>query len=187
MELEDMKKSWNELTNKRIEALESQNDALIDKLRKQRATTLKDKLERRFRILTAVCLLAPTLINHSFFQAEEFAVIGWYFPLFFLIMATLQARTWWLFSRIDYTRMTIKEAVKSVYETERWIRHHQLIGIGLALPLLVLLFYQFYQMQIFEAIYGAWVGLMIGGCVGWRIQRNIKRDLQHIKEELGEA
>ncbi len=186
MELEDFKKSWKEMTEARIETLESQNAVLLEKLRKQRATSIKDKLERRFRLLTILCLLSPTLMLNPFFDTAELIPFKWCFLLFFLVMAALQGRNWWRFSHIDYNQMTVKEAVKSVYETKRWIGRCQLISISLAIPLLALLFYQFYRMQLMEALYGAWLGVVIGGLAGWRIQRNIKKDLQHIKEELGE-
>ena len=185
MELEDLKQNWKEM-NKRIDNLEKENRSLTERIRKGKAVSAKQRLIRRFRLLVVVCLCSPAcLVNINF----DGAVGDWtirLFILFFMVMAAHKGYMCWKLTNIDYNRMTVKEALLSIYQLKKVQRVGTVIGLTLAVPVLLTLFIDFYRAQNEYLLYGAWSGLIIGGIMGLFIRKRIRQEFKEMYDALND-
>ena len=106
------------------------------------------------------------------------------------ITAVANGYVYYLIRKIDMSTMTIKEALTAATNVDIVRRRMKILGWVLAMPLLVILFYAFYEVGRDEIIYGAWVGLVIGAICGGIYERNtrqlIRQMRQTLADELGE-
>lgn len=184
-ELDELKRQWKEL-GERIDALQDGDDFPARETKsKQRATTAKGRLEMRYRLLCLICLITPCWFNPAMKFLGETGSLRIGFLLFFLTMAVMKGIGWWKLAHTDYTRMTVKEALQSVYDIERWSHLNVLVGLLAGFPLIALFICYLYQSQYPEAeymLYGVWTGLAIGGFIGLTVQLRVRRDLKEMRE-----
>ncbi|WP_455672221.1 hypothetical protein [Phocaeicola sp.] len=184
MELEELKKGWKEM-GERMDKIEKTNDELLGKITQNRATSARQRLKREYQMMTAVCFMAPSWLAIAQRNMEELGDwIVYLFLVFFLVMAANKGFVWWKLSRMDYQKMTIKEALISTYQLEKYQKRGTLIGIGLAIPLLVCFMVNLYLMHEVYAFYGAWLGLVFGLWLGLRIHRRIKKEIKEMRDAL---
>lgn len=184
MELEDLKKGWKEL-DEQVDKLEPKDDMLASRVTQKRVTSAHQRLKKEYQNMTAVCLCASSSLPMIQRHIEELplGVMG-LFLIFFLIMAAQKGFIWWKLSHVDYKRMTVKEALVSTYQLEKYQKTTTLVGIVLAVPLLAFFVVELYLLHEMYAFYGVWCGLLIGLWCGLRVRRRIKREIKELHEAL---
>lgn len=135
----------------------------------------------RMEIVAAVMSVGvPLMIVHRLDMSEWLGVAS---GLFFLVM--LLSMEWIRRSllQIDPARMTVVEALESVYISERRIFRHRMWGWIMAVPLLAWMMAEFYHhnMAMFA---GGCAGLAVGLPVGYLCWRRVRRTLSKMKDEL---
>lgn len=83
--------------------------------------------------------------------------------------------------------MTIKEALMAITKVEETRRRGQLLGWILAVPLVIILFRVFSEMGHPEVLYGASVGLVIGGIYGYIFDRQTRQLIKELRKTLADA
>lgn len=183
MELEDMKRQWSEI-DARIKKIETENEAFRHKDKMHRASTEKDQLVKQYRCMTAVSLMFPMIINLSLRDVLStmslLAVV-----VFFLAMAVVLSIMWHGLERVDYGKMTSKEAVESILKYERMQRNKQIIGLSLAIPTGVTMLWDYYAFNPY-IFYGGLVGVAIGTAIGLKAHFRIKHSYQTLRDTFAE-
>lgn len=184
MELEDLKKGWKEL-DEQVDKLEPKDDMLASRVTQKRVTSAHQRLKKEYQNMTALCFLAASWLPMIQRHIEELplGVMG-LFLIFFLIMAAQKGFIWWKLSHVDYKRMTVKEALVSTHQLEKYQKTTTLVGIVLAVPLLAFFVVELYLLHEMYAFYGAWCGLLIGLWGGLHVRRRIKREIKELHEAL---
>lgn len=189
MDIDELKKQWQSM-ELRIEKLEEENHRLMSSISSNRVAGLRGRLLTRYCMMIIVCIISPVwlfLLDNVFYVGQVANVC---YALFFMITAVANGYVYYLIRKIDLSTMTIKEALTAATNVDIVRRRMKILGWVLAMPLLVILFYAFYEVGRDEIIYGAWVGLVIGAICGGIYERNtrqlIRQMRQTLAEELGE-
>lgn len=186
MELEELKKSWK-VMDEQIDKLESKNEVPVSQITQKRAVSSQQRLKREFQMMTGVCLMAPFWIMMIQRNVEGFPDwMVYMFFVFFLTMAVHKRFLWYKLARMDYKRMTVKEALISTYRLEKYQKWGTLLGISLAVPVLVCFVVELYFLHEVYVLYGAFIGLVIGLFVGWWVRRRIKSEMKAMREALND-
>lgn len=184
MELEELKKGWK-VMDEQIDKLESKNEVPVSQITQRRTVSSQQRLKKEYRIMTAICFLAPSWIAIT--QRNIGGLPDWtvyLFFVFFMVMAVHKGFIWWKLAHLDYKQMTVKEALVSTYKLEKYQKTGTLIGISLAIPVLVCFIVELYFLHEVYALYGAFCGLVIGLFIGLRVRRRIKREMKAMREAL---
>lgn len=185
MELEDLKKGWKEMDQK-MDEVEREHLSMHEWMKKKKGSpSARQRLRRRFMMMAAVCFCMPgCMVN----MTELSNVVGdWTiraFIIFFLVMGIHKLLMVAKLSKMDNNRMTVREALASVYQLEKWQKYGIILGLAMAVPLLVFFFIQCYQTGNVYMISGAWTGLVIGSIAGWRIRNRVRREFREMREAL---
>lgn len=183
MDIDELKRQWQSM-ELRVEQLEGDNRRLQSRIIGDRFTGLRGKLLTRYRVMIAVCVISPVwllLIDDIF---EVGTLINICYASFFIITAVCNWRVYSLLRKIDYTSMTVKEVLTATTNMEIMRHRMKRLSWVLAIPLLVMLFYTFYATGNNGLIYGAWVGLALGGIVGTIIDRKTRRIIRSMRQTL---
>ena len=184
MELEELKKGWK-MMDKQMDTLESENEAPVSRITQNRAVSSQQRLIREFQMMTSICLMTPFWIVMIQRNVEGFPDWTVYmFFVFFMVMAAHKGFIWWKLARLDYKRMTVKEALIATYKLEKYQKTGILFGISLAVPVLVCFIVELYLLHEVYALYGAFCGLLIGLYIGFRVRRRIKGEIKAMREAL---
>lgn len=186
MELEELKKGWKEM-DEQIDKLESMDEVPVSRVTQKRAVSSQERLKKEYRMMTAICFLAPSWITIT--QRNIGGLPDWtvyMFLVFFMVMAAHKGFIWWKLAHMDYKLMTVKEALISTYKLEKYQKTGTLIGISLAVPVLVCFMAELYLLHEVYALYGAFFGLVIGLYFGFRVRRRIKREMKTMREALND-
>lgn len=186
MELEELKKGWKKM-DEQIDKMEPKDEVPVSRVTQKRAVSSQQRLKKEFQMMTGVCLMAPFWIMMVQRNMEGFPDwMVYMFFVFFLAMAVHKRFLWCKLARMDYKRMTVKEALISTYELEKYQKWGTLLGISLAVPVLFCFVVELYFLHEVYALYGAFVGLIIGLFAGLRVRRRIKREMKAMREALND-
>ncbi|WP_288735334.1 hypothetical protein [uncultured Parabacteroides sp.] len=183
MELEDLKKGWKEM-DKHIDYLQDNNE-ITQKVIKERIVSVQERLARRFRLMTALCLIAPSFLSIDNWGLGDIGVWtkGGFF-VFFIVMAIHKGFLWMRMSRLNFMQMTGKEALISTYKLEKIQKIGMLIGFPFAFIIIAFFMLDLYHMHEMYALYGACSGLIVGLFCGLRIRSRIKKEFQQLRSVL---
>lgn len=135
----------------------------------------------RMEILAALMAVAtPLMLTH------RLELSGWLAGascLFFIVMLVSMECIRRSLLRIDPARMTVVQALESVYLTERRIVRHRIGGWLLAAPLLAWMIVEFYHTNM-AMFAGGCAGIIAGVPLGYLCWRRVRRTLTRMKEEL---
>lgn len=189
MDIDELKKQWQSM-ELRVAQLEQDNRRLLSRISSDRTMGLRQKLMNRYRAMVAVCVFSPVWISLMDNLYDISLWIDVCYTLFFLVMAVANGYVYMFIRRINHSTMSVKDALIAATNLEIMRRRLNILGYVLAIPLLAIMFYAFYEIGKPEIIYGAWTGLAIGcvcGLIYERKNRNLIKDLrQTLAAELSE-
>lgn len=170
----------------RVEQLEKDNHRLMSRISRDRFVGLRGKLLTRYRVMIVVCAISPMwlLLLENIYGVGR--VINVCYASFFVITALANAYIYYLFRKIDYSTMIVKEALTATTHLEITRYRLRLFGWLMAVPLLVIMFQAFYEIGQDEVIYGAWFGLIIGAIVGTIFDRKTRQLIRQMRQTLSE-
>ena len=189
MDIDELKKQWQSM-ELRVEQLEKDNRRLMTRISRDRFAGLRGKLMARYRLMIIVCVISPVwmLLLEDVYGVGR--VLNVCYASFFVITALANAYIYYLFHKIDYSIMTVKEALTATTHLEITRYRLRMLGWLMVVPLLVMMFQAFYETGQDEVINGAWFGLILGAIVGTIFDlktRRLIRQMRHtLTEELDE-
>lgn len=186
MDLDGLKSQWKSM-ELRINQLEKDNKSLEMRITSDRMKGVREKLMARYRAIIMVCIFSPIwmLMMNELYQVDvEVSIV---YAFFFLVMALANYYMYRLIGKVDCSTMSIKEALMATVKVEETRQRVKLLGWILGLPLILIMFDVFKEMGHPEVIYGACAGLVIGGLVGYFIERKTGRLIRELRQTLADA
>lgn len=186
MNIDELKSQWKSM-ELRIDRLEKDNKNLLSRISNERMKSVREKLLARYRALIIVCIFSPlwmVLMNELYQVDVEVSIV---YAFFFLVMALANYYMYQLIGKVDCSKLTIKEALIAVTKVEETRQKVKLLGWIFGLPLIIIMFDVFKEMGHPEIIYGACVGLVIGGVVGYLVERKTRRLIRELRQTLADA
>lgn len=186
MDLDGLKSQWKSM-ELRINQLEKDNKSLEMRITSDRMKGVREKLMARYRAIIMVCIFSPIwmLMMNELYQVDvEVSIV---YAFFFLVMALANYYMYRLIGKVDCSTMSIKEALMATVKVEETRQRVKLLGWILGLPLILIMFDVFKEMGHPEVIYGACAGLVIGGVVGYFIERKTGRLIRELRQTLADA
>lgn len=186
MDLDGLKSQWKSM-ELRINQLEKDNKSLEMRITRDRMKGVREKLMARYRAIIMVCIFSPIwmLMMNELYQVDvEVSIV---YAFFFLVMALANYYMYRLIGKVDCSTMSIKEALMATVKVEETRQRVKLLGWILGLPLILIMFDVFKEMGHPEVIYGACTGLVIGGVVGYFIERKTGRLIRELRQTLADA
>ena len=191
MELEDLKKSWDEL-NGRLEQTEDKLRSLADKAMRERADSLRRKTENRLWLpIVAAGLLPLLMYNMCDIVAIELNAVCIVSLILFMITAVANGVSILIQLR-DLN--PLHSTVKDICCRTRRLRRHLLWGVvakfGLMTVLVLSLSLCIYESNIAEVdyvMYGFWAGLAVGLPIGIHRFIQIYGDIAEMEHSFGGA
>lgn len=186
MDLDGLKSQWKSM-ELRINQLEKDNKSLEMRITRDRMKGVREKLMARYRAIIMVCIFSPIwmLMMNELYQVDvEVSIV---YTFFFLVMALANYYMYRLIGKVDCSTMSIKEALMTTVKVEETRQRVKLLGWILGLPLILIMLDVFKEMGHPEVIYGACAGLVIGGVVGYFIERKTGRLIRELRQTLADA
>ena len=167
MELDEIKKLWNE-----IDILKEQkqfSDNRIKEMLKNEGKNALAKLIRmaKFGMITIIPMgIFFCLLSYKFFEAGGLYIIMPLIFLFFCISTLpLEVYLYRLLKRIDFSIMTIKEVSERILKYQDIIQKFQMYGIPFAIIYLGIWYYLYYKLTIGSEIIWILIIFMIIMCI----------------------
>lgn len=186
MDIDELKKQWKSM-ELRIDQLEKDNKRLLSCISNDKVWGVRKKLQTRYFALIVLCVVSPVwilLMNEMYYIDTEVLII---YTFFFVVMAVVNSYIYNLIGKVDCSSMTIKEALMAITKVEETRRRGQLLGWILVVPLVIILFRVFSEMGHPEVLYGASVGLVIGGIYGYIFDRQTRQLIKELRKTLADA
>lgn len=186
MNIDELKRQWKSM-ELRIGQLEKDNKQLLSRISGDRMKGVRGKLMARYRAIIMVCIFSPlwiVLMDKTLNLDDEIIII---YTFFFLVMALANYYMYKLIAKIDCYKMSIKEALVATTKVEDTRQKVKLLGWILAVPLVIILFRVFSEMGHPEVIYGACGGIVIGGLIGYFVERKTRRLIRELRQTLSDA
>lgn len=136
----------------------------------------------RLTAVSAVWVVLSLLMARSIYPMWLASVLA----SFFAIMAAMSYSVREAVLEIDFSRMSVVEALEAVCRFQRKARLQRVAGYMIALPILVMLFYYFAGVSQ-EMVWGGIAGGVIGGAIGLSIDSKIRRQVKEMKSVLHDA
>ena len=186
MDLDGLKSQWKSM-ELRINQLEKDNKSLEMRITRDHMKGVREKLMARYRAIIMVCIFSPIwmLMMNELYQVDvEVSIV---YAFFFLVMALANYYMYQLIGKVDCSRMSIKEALVATTKVEETRQKVKLLGWILGLPLILILFDVFNEIGHPEVIYGGFAGIVIGGVIGYFIERKTRRLIRELRQTLADA
>lgn len=186
MDIDELKSQWKSM-ELRIDHLEKDNKQLLSRISGDRMKGVRGKLMARYRSIIMVCVLSPSwvvLMDKIWNLDNEILII---YTFFFVVMALANYYMYRLIGKVDCSVMSIKEALVATAKVEDTRQKVKLLGWILAVPLMIIVFDVFEEMGHPEVIYGACAGLIMGGVVGYFVERKTRRLIRELRQTLADA
>lgn len=186
MDIDELKSQWKSM-ELRIDHLEKDNKQLLSRISGDRMKGVRGKLMARYRSIIMVCVLSPSwvvLMDKIWNLDNEILII---YTFFFVVMALANYYMYRLIGKVDCSVMSIKEALVATAKVEDTRQKVKLLGWILAVPLMIIMFDVFEEMGHPEVIYGACAGLIMGGVVGYFVERKTRRLIRELRQTLADA
>lgn len=180
MNIEDLRRSWNTLDT-RVDELEESTRELERRITANRVTTSRDKLKTIARNMAITCFAA---IMTSFPLWKMSSTMVLILCVFFLVMGGIQVHTYLTTDAINLSRMTVAEALKSVYDLEKMRWRKRALGMITGIPLLLYMLYFFHSIDEPVIFYGGCTGVAVGATIGLIINHRNVELLKEMRREL---
>lgn len=184
MELEDLKRDWNDM-EERLGKLEMGHCKLLNKTVKNKVKQMEERFYLRLTCLIFFLpLFAWAMVRN---QVYDFSVLTWILLFLFVVVILARQLTWMLLLRkIDCLKMTVRE----VCLAESRFRMSFKVGIAVSvlcgIPLLASMIWDMSQMGDRYILIGAWTGLVVGLLIGIRLFLKAWSGIKELKEAISD-
>ena len=194
MELEEIKKFWNEIDMLKEQQQVSNNR--IKEMLKNEGKSALAKLIRtaKFYMIIIIPLgLFMCLLSNKFFEAGGYYII---WPLLFLLMCILleglEIYLYRLLKGIDISLMPVKEVSEKILKYHGIIQKCQLYGTGIGIVYLIIWYYLYYQLIFgsevnwFFIIFMTVMCIVVGVTIPFLFKKLYYNPINRLKESLKE-
>lgn len=130
MNIDELKNSWNSMNVP--PASQTAEAELIARMRSGRVTTLRDRLSNLSVWLMVICAFGIIFMIPNIAATPTLAILG---TCFFFLLGGMHFMAYRKVSRLNFSAMTVREAMRMVCEIESDRIRHRTIGIALGVPM----------------------------------------------------
>ncbi len=183
MNIDELKNNWNSLDFSSTGHLDDERE-ICRQVESGRVTTLRDRLGDISLRLSLLCLAALFLMVPYIHEALLMAVLAMGFFIFMAVMHYIMYRR---VSRVNFSKMTVKDAIITVSNINRERIRQRAIGMALGIPLVCYMIFTitsiFGHYSIYGCVAGAVIGLIIGLVVNHRATMILRELRQQFEQE----
>lgn len=180
MDINDLKNNWNSL-NIPPAYNPGGEEELLSRLERGRISTLRDRLGNISRSLSQICLLGILMMIPYFHESPALAILA---IVFFVFMGVLHFRNYRRVSRLNFSEMTVKDAIETVGTIEHNRIRLRAIGMALGLPLVIFMCFTFSEAFGRYYLYGCIAGGVAGLIIGLYINRRAVAIIREMRAQL---
>ena len=194
MELDEIKKIWNEMET--LKEKQQISDNRIKEMLKKEGKSALAKLIKTSKFYTIVMIplgLFLCLLSYNFFEAGGYYMI---WPLVFfllcLLMEPLEIYLYRLLKGIDFSNMTVKEVSERILKYQDILQKCQIYGMIIFIVYMGVWYYLLYKLTVGSKIVWPLIIFMIIMCLGGLIaipllyKKLYFNNINRIKENLKE-
>jgi len=167
MELDEIKKIWNEIDL--LKEKQQVSDNRIKDMLKNEGKSALAKLIRmsKFGMISLIPLgLLMCLLSHRFFEAGGYYVIWPLLMLFFCILMTpFDVYLYRLLKGIDFSTQTVKEVSEKILKYQNIIQKFKLFGLIFSIVYLGIWYFLYYHLLLGSTIVWPLIIFMISMCI----------------------
>jgi hypothetical protein len=167
MELDEIKKIWNEMDALK-EKLQVSDNRIKEMLKNEGKSALAKliKISKFYTITTIPLGLLLCLFSYKFFEAGGYYII---YPLIFLLICVLmepfQIYLYRLLKGINYSVMTVKEVSERILKYQNFVRKGEMYGSIIGITYLGIWYYLYYKLIFGSEINWGFIIFMIVMCL----------------------
>lgn len=184
MTIDEFKKSWNNIDVGTPGTTDETIARFEKRLRDREVTTMRDSLSRASLRLGFVAFVAPLLMVPFYSLSPALVFVTW---AFFWLMSAINLRFTYIFTHLDYCRLSAKEALSQTIKIERMRNRSKILGITLLIPLLCFMAYTFNKMGEPYIMVGCISGVIIGVAIGIAVNYHFITTFRAMKAELDDV
>ncbi|MCM1450404.1 MAG: hypothetical protein NC082_08680 [Clostridiales bacterium] len=185
MDIEELKSAWKS-QNHRLEKLESQNRLLEQKICDNRLDDGRKRLRRTYIRLALVGVVMIPVVLAMF---PKFNISMWLTILYatvMLIMTVANLYVLGMLNKLDFTSLTLCEAMKGIVRLEQTRQRLRIGCIILSLSVVAVFLYEMYFFDM-SCFIGGVTGGVVGCIIGLRKEHQIKKVIRSMKADLADA
>lgn len=185
MDINDLKNNWNSI-NIPPDYRNGDTRELLSRVERGRVSTLRDRLSLISRNLALLCIGGILIMIPYIHDAPTLAVLA---TCFFAFMGVNHMRNYRRIRNLNFSQMSVREAVMAVGNIESAKVRLRALGMGLGLPLAVYMCFTITDVlgdyYVYSCVAGAAIGAVIGLVINHRsttILREMRRQLSQEEE-----
>lgn len=184
MNIDNLKSNWNSINFPQDYGGLPDPSELMSRVRAGRVSTLRDRLASISRSLAALCLMGVIIMIPYLGAMPTLAILA---IGLFVFLGMMHFRNYHRVRRLNFSLMSVREALTAVCAIETSRVRLRAIGITLAVPLILYMCSTFSSLygpaMLYGCIGGAVIGLILGLLINWRtvsIIREMRRQLSSL-------
>lgn len=182
MDINDLKNSWNSL-NIPPDYTGGAPDEILSRLSRGRVMTLRDRLSRLSRVIAQICLIGVVCMVPYMHESPTLAILA---MAFFVFMGVRHLMNYRRISRLNFSEMSVREAILTVSDIERARVQLRAVGMTLGFPLVIYMCFTFSERFGEYYLYGCIAGGVVGLIIGIMINRRVVNILREMRAQLSQ-
>ncbi|MBD5317780.1 MAG: hypothetical protein HDS09_00730 [Bacteroides sp.] len=183
MDINDLKNSWNAM-NIPPAYKPAGEEEILSRVERGRISTLRDRLGNISRSLSQICLLGVLVMVPYFHECPSLAILA---IAFFVFMGVTHFRNYRRVSRLNFSEMTVREAMETVGIIERNRLRLRAVGMALGIPLVLFMCFTFSEAFGKYYLYGCIAGGVAGLIIGLYINRKAVAIIREMRAQLNQG
>lgn len=182
MNIDDLKSNWNSLKFPPGYVGEDARE-IVSRVENGRVTTLRDRLGAISRQLSIFCVWGIFIMIPFFRDSPTLAILA---ICFFIFLGVMHYRAYRRVSSLNFSNMTVKEAIYTVSVIEERRIRLRAVGMTLAFPLTVYMIFTLSSIYGSGILYGCIAGGIIGAILGLLINRRAVSIIREMRSQLNQ-
>lgn len=186
MDLDQLRDQWKSI-DLNVDRLAKENRKLRRQLVYDRISTINQRLVRRFKNMSVICLSSPLLFVLS--NRIEHVFSDYTMAVTCIALVVMGVMHMFFISKLNdesYLTCPMIESIRNVTYRIRLLRRIKAIDLILGGSAVVMMFYDLYNYWDKELILMPLIGGIVGGIAGYRVSRTNRRLLRQLYDILKE-
>lgn len=180
MNIDDLKSRWNSMELPPEYSGDELSD-IVSRIGAERVSSLRDRLGSISRNHALVCVCGGVIMIPYLAYTPVLGVVA---IVFFVFMGLMHFRNYRRVIRIDFSVMTVREALAAVYIFERNRTRLRVIGMSLGLPMALWMCFSFTSVYGPYTLYACLAGAAIGVIIAVLVNRRAVCILREMRGQL---
>ncbi|MCM1077655.1 MAG: hypothetical protein NC411_09890 [Bacteroides sp.] len=183
MNIDELKNNWNSLKFSPDCHSDGRQSDILSMVERGGLTTLRDRLGNINFRLTVICVVGIMLMIPNF---KESVLLGVLSIAFFIFMGLMHFLNYRRVSRLNFSEMTVRDAILAVSDIERSRVRLRAIGMTLGFPLVVFMSITYSESYGEYYLGGCIAGALIGLAFGLLINHRAVTILREMRSQLSQ-